>query len=145
HHVGPEPRAILAHAPALVLEAALAGGQFQLGLRPAGAHRLLRVEAREVVADDLVRAVALDALGAGVPAHHDALGIEGEDGVVLDPVHQQAEQVRPRLHGRRHALHRIAAIVHAHGPPAGPGFAGPPAMPVETIYEEPTGRRGNAQ
>ena len=49
------------------------------------------IEAREVLADDLVGAVALDALGAGVPGRDVAVGVEHEDRVVLDALDQQAE------------------------------------------------------
>ena len=101
HHVRPEPRAVLAHAPAFVLEAALGGGEAQFRHRPAGAVGFLRVEAREMVADDLFGAVALDAFGAFVPADDDALRIEREDRVVAHAVHQQPEQfvaVGRRIH-----------------------------------------------
>ena len=39
HHVGPESRAVLAHAPALVLEPSVARRALQLALALAGAHR----------------------------------------------------------------------------------------------------------
>ena len=42
-------------------------------------------------ADDLLGRVALDALGARVPARDPALGVEHEDGVVPDALDQQAE------------------------------------------------------
>ncbi len=50
-----------------------------------------RVEAAEVRADDLLGGIALDALGARVPAGHAALRIQHEDGVVGDPLDQQPE------------------------------------------------------
>ncbi len=50
-----------------------------------------RVEGPEVGPDDLARGVALDPLGAGVPALHDPFGREHEDRVVLDVVDQQPE------------------------------------------------------
>src|SRR5690606_10139741 len=92
-HVGPEPAAVLAHAPAFVLETAVALCTLQLQLGPAHANGLLRIEAREVMADDLRGAVALDAFGAGVPAAHDAAGIEHEDGVIDHALDHQPEQV----------------------------------------------------
>ena len=36
-------------------------------------------------------AVALDQLGAGVPGQHAALGVEHEDGVVLDALDEKAK------------------------------------------------------
>ncbi len=88
-HVGPEACAVLAHAPALVFEAALAGGGFQLHL--ALARVLRRIEVGEVLPDDLVGAVPLDALRAHVPGAHPTVRIEHENGIVLDALDQQAE------------------------------------------------------
>ena len=90
-HVRPELRAVLADAPALVLEPAVARRALQLALALAGADLLVVVELREVVADDLARLVALDPLGAGVPGHDAAARVEHEDRVVLDRLDQQAE------------------------------------------------------
>src|SRR6185369_8018638 len=61
HDAGPEARAVLAHAPALVLAAPLGRGHPQLPLGPARGHVLGRVEARDVLADDLVGGPALHA------------------------------------------------------------------------------------
>src|SRR5262249_29421173 len=72
-------------------EAALFGRDFQLPLALAGERVLLGIEAREVLSDDLVRSVALDPLGAGVPRGDVALGIEHEDGVVLDAFDEELE------------------------------------------------------
>ncbi len=52
-----------------------------------------------MLAHDLVRAVALDAFRAGVPTDDMPLGIEHDDGIVLDAVHQQAETVVGAQHG----------------------------------------------
>ena len=87
----PEARAVFAQPPALLLEAALARRHLQLPLRLAALDLLRRVEAREMLADDLGGGVALDALRAGVPARDAALGIEHEDGVVDDALHHQPE------------------------------------------------------
>src|SRR5204863_518661 len=81
----------LAHAPALVLEAALGARDLELVFGPAARDRLGRVEAREMLADDLVGPVALDLLGAGVPAHHPAARVDHEDGVVVDAFDEEAE------------------------------------------------------
>src|SRR5206468_5742284 len=91
HHARPERRAVLAHAPALLREAAFARRDLELPLRLAVRDLLGRVEAREMLADDLGRGVALDALGTGVPARDAAVRIEHEDRVVDDALHHQAE------------------------------------------------------
>ena len=92
HHVRPEPRAVLADAPAFVLEAARRARRRRSSCsRPCRAMRLRRIEGREVLADDLVGGVALDALGAGVPGRDVAVRIEHEDRVVLHALDQQAE------------------------------------------------------
>ena len=57
---------------------------------PASAD-LRGVEDAEVAADDLLGGVALDALGAGVPAHDVAARVEHEDRVVLDHFDEQPE------------------------------------------------------
>src|SRR5690606_39635637 len=90
-HRRPEPAAVLAHAPALVLQAPFRQRDPELLFRPALGDHLRRIEHGEVLADDLVGAVALDLLGAMVPAHHPALGVEHEDRVVAHAFHQQAE------------------------------------------------------
>ena len=74
HHVGPEARAVLAHAPAFVLEAAVSRGDLQLVLGPAArdgpADRTCE-KWRPMISS---RLVALDAFGAGVPGAHVAVG-----------------------------------------------------------------------
>ena len=88
-HVRPEARAILAYAPTLVLEAPLGGRDLELVLRPAAVDRLAGVEGREVAADDLLGAVALEALRAGVPRHDAAVPVEQEKCVVLGLLDEQ--------------------------------------------------------
>src|SRR6266404_198443 len=68
--VGPEARAIFAHAPVVVLEAAGRGRGFELVVRPVLGERFRRVKAREMPADDFLGPVTLEAFGAGVPARH---------------------------------------------------------------------------
>src|SRR5439155_10796964 len=60
--VRPEARAVLAQAPALFLEAALARRDLELVRGVVLSARVGRVEDREVPADDLGLAVALDEL-----------------------------------------------------------------------------------
>src|SRR5687768_12074365 len=93
--VGPEMRAIGAHAPTLVLEPSYTRGLFELARWPVPPERLPRVESREVLADDLLGLVALDALRALVPGQDDALGIEQEDGVVANALDKGLEQGLP--------------------------------------------------
>src|SRR5581483_10163212 len=90
-HAGPEPRAVLAEAPALLFVLALALGDDELSSRLAIRYVFGRVKDREVTADDLCRGVALDALRAGVPAADHAFRIEHEDRVVHDARHQKLE------------------------------------------------------
>src|SRR5882762_1625142 len=96
HDVGPEARAILPDAPALFLETALGAGDLELAFRLSCADLLRRVEAGEVLPDNLLRAVSLDVLGPPVPGCHPALAIEHEDGVVLLPLKQQAPPLLAR-------------------------------------------------
>src|SRR5690606_9912539 len=56
----PEPAAVLAHPPALGLVAALGGGEDEPAPRQPRRAVLIGVEAGEVLAEDLVRRVALD-------------------------------------------------------------------------------------
>ena len=71
--VRPEGRAVLAYAPTLDLESSLVRRRVQVALRRTVLDILGRIEAGEVLADDLFRAVALDPLRSGIPAHHPAL------------------------------------------------------------------------
>jgi hypothetical protein len=93
HDVRPELAAVLADAPALVLEPAIAEGFLELVFALAGADVVLRIEHGEVTADDLVAGVALGALGAEVPGRHVSARVEQEDRVIADAGHEQAEQL----------------------------------------------------
>ena len=62
HHAGIEAAAVLAHQPALRLELALARGRDERLLRHVAGANLLGKEDAEMLADDLVGAVAFDAL-----------------------------------------------------------------------------------
>jgi hypothetical protein len=89
HHVRPEQRAVLAHPPTLVLDATHLAGDRELLLRLSGCHGLGQVELGEVLADDLVRLVALDALSARVPRAYPTAHVEQEDRVIGDAVDEQ--------------------------------------------------------
>src|SRR5205814_8805554 len=109
HHACPKPRAILAHAPALLLVATLALGDLELPLRLAVSDLFFRVEDREVPADDLVGGVALDPLGALVPRHDRARWVEHEDRVVHDTRDEERELIaeHPRLRRGRPPQHQL--------------------------------------
>src|SRR5262245_5563114 len=101
-HRGEEAGAVLAHTPAFGLALSAARRRLERARRHAGGAVLGGVEAADMAADDLLVAVALDALGADVPVHHDAAGIEHEDRVVADTLHQQA---KPLLAVEQRLLH----------------------------------------
>src|SRR5438874_920326 len=131
HDVGPEAAAVASQPPADVLVTSFAGGDDELPAGPAGAHVLFRIEDRDVAADDLLRRVALDALGAFVPRDHVAVRIEGEDGIVEHARDQQAEhglaslQLDSRLAGDGDVRvdledgFRLSTGVHLERPAAG--------------------------
>src|SRR6202022_3550407 len=63
--IGPEFRTVLAIAPSFLFETALPQGRVQANLRDAGCGILRAVELGEMLSDDFLRRVTLDALGAG--------------------------------------------------------------------------------
>ena len=70
---------------------------------------LPRIEHAEMLADDLRRLVALDGLGAGIPALDMAARIEQEDRIVLHEGRHELEELRlgiarGRKFGRVHGL-----------------------------------------
>ena len=89
--VGPEPRAVFAHAPAFIDETSALGGNLQLVFGPSALHQIQRIEAREVLPNDLRCSEPFDALSAFIPCHDVAVGVEHEDAVVSDPFDEQAE------------------------------------------------------
>src|SRR6185503_12686556 len=91
-----ELAAILANAPAVVLEAPLRRRVAQLGGGPVAGAVGLVVEDGKVLAEDFAGRVALDALGAGVPADDAAFGVEQEDRVLLHAIGHELEQLRRR-------------------------------------------------
>src|SRR5207302_9633610 len=88
--------------PSLVLETPLAPCDGELALGPSRGEILRRIKHREVLADDLVRRIALQALGARVPRQYITVWIEGEDRAVVYAVDEQA--VQRRRFGRLDAL-----------------------------------------
>src|SRR5262249_38510734 len=65
-----------------------------------------RVELREVLSDDLLRAITVDALGADVPGLHEPVRIQHEDGEVLHALDEQTEA----LFRSAHALFALLAL-----------------------------------
>lgn len=89
HRAAPEAAAILAHPPAFGFEPSSAQCRFQGALGRAGGAILFGVEDGEVLPQDFVLGVALETLGPGVPAAHQAVGVQEVDGIVHHRVHQQ--------------------------------------------------------
>src|SRR6185369_14664758 len=76
-------RAVLANAPSFLVEATRLGGDAKVFERLVGVYLVRLVEAGEVLTDDLVRSISLDAFGAPVPRRHATLRIEQVHGVLL--------------------------------------------------------------
>src|SRR5687767_15633906 len=91
--VGPEARTVFADAPTLVLEASDPGGFVELEVGKPFFDFLTWIKNREVLADYLVGGVPLEPLSTGVPAQDVAIGVESENGVVVDALDQQAMQL----------------------------------------------------
>src|SRR5919202_6669435 len=89
----PEAAAVLADAPALVLEVAGLARDLQRPFRFPGGAVLGREEPREMLADDLRLEVALGPLSARVPARDDAVRGQHVDGVVGDRPDEELEAI----------------------------------------------------
>src|SRR6266516_3201397 len=140
HGIGPEARAVLAHAPPFVLVTALALRDLQCPLRLALRHIVRGIERREVLTHDLVGAVPLDALRSGVPAGDPPVGVEHENGAVLDALDQELE----RLFAPMQRVLRFLASrqVAGHlGPEAGAVLPHPPPL----IFHPAVPRRDREQ
>ena len=100
---GPEPRAVLAHVPALVLGAAVGTGAPPFVLGSARGAVLGREDHIGAAADDLPFRVAEQALGADIPARDGAVRVRGEDrevGRALDDAPEQRALVWSFTHAR---------------------------------------------
>src|SRR2546426_643166 len=91
-HIGPEPRPIFAHSPALVFQQTLARchAQLLLGLAPLSVFS--RIKAGEMLADDLIWAITLNLFCPPVPTDDMPQGIQHENRVVLYALHQQRSE-----------------------------------------------------
>src|SRR5262245_2578074 len=87
----PEAAAVLAHTPAFGFGPTIARRGLQRRGRHPGRAVLVAVEHAEMLPEDLVRRIALDAPGAGIPRRDDAVGVELEDRIVDHGVHQAAK------------------------------------------------------
>ena len=74
-HMRHEAGAVLAHAPALCFEFSFGFGPVQVQRGYAGGLIFQSMKAREVLADDFVGDIAIDALRARIPAYDDPVGI----------------------------------------------------------------------
>ena len=94
--VRPEALTVFADAPPFIFDAAFARCGFELAPRLFRGKVFRTVENGEMLADGLLFLVAHDPRGAAIPRANDALGIEQEDGVILDRIDENGEFFRPR-------------------------------------------------
>ena len=111
HHARPEAGAVLADAPALRFVAAGLPRGLERAVRDSGVEILGRVEAAEMLADDVFGRIALDPLGAGIPVGHPAFGVEHVDGIIGDALDQDPEAPL----GLEQRLLRLALLGHVAG------------------------------
>ena len=78
----PKPGPILALAPAFAFESALASRRRQASGRQPRPTVLFGVKSREVLAEDLLLLIPLEAARARVPADHKNVRVEHIDGVI---------------------------------------------------------------
>ncbi len=154
----PEARAVLAHAPALRLEPALALGPVERDGGQAGLAILLGIEARKMLPDDLALGIALETLRARIPAHHEARRIEHIDRVIRHALDEQAEsflaapqglvRLAPFAQVARHlgeadkgAVRIADGIDHDTRPEARAVLADAPALGLEPTFVQCSGER----
>jgi hypothetical protein len=94
--IRPKRRPILADTPALCFVSPTLQRRSQRARRLAGGAIGLRVEARKVLTDDFLRRVALDPLGAGIPAGYIPMRVQHEDRVIRHGINEQLQPCRVR-------------------------------------------------
>ncbi len=121
--VRPEERTVFPDAPTLVFECTRVFGYPELVLGPLLLPRLVRIKNREVVPDDLVGSVSLEALGASVPCQNITLRIQHENRIISDALDEQLETLLALARAfcvdadlTSHALHTLACGAPAHPP-----------------------------
>src|SRR5581483_10195380 len=82
-------RAVLPNAPTLLLESSVQLRHLKRVFRPLVPLLLIGIEAGEVAADDFLRGIALELLGAGVPTGDLTGRIERKNRVIGNAVEQQ--------------------------------------------------------
>src|SRR5688572_20567075 len=87
----PETRAVLAHTPALGFIFALFTGGAKRARRQSGLAILVGEEAGEMLADDLVGFIALEAARSRIPGGDTAVRLEHIEGVIGDRIDQKLE------------------------------------------------------
>src|ERR1700677_2006860 len=89
--MSPKTGAVLADTPTFLLKLAFAGCGLQRPARLAGGPSFVRIELREMPANDFARSVALDPFRSEVPVGDLAVGVDHVDGVVGDALHKEPE------------------------------------------------------
>src|SRR5579862_1752989 len=97
--VGPEQGPVFPDAPTLILKDTYLAGDPQLVLRPLLVSGVIGIEDREMLSDDFLCTIALEALGAGVPGEHVACRVEHEDRIIAHALDQQPEALLAVAHG----------------------------------------------
>src|SRR5579884_1589664 len=89
--MGDKSGAVPPHPPALEFTDARSPRFLQLRFRNAGLYVFVGEEPGEVLAYDLFGMKPLDAFRAEIPTDDAPLGVEHDDGMILDAFHQQPE------------------------------------------------------
>ena len=117
---GPESRPVLADSPALCLEPPFVPGSLESDARNLRLPVLLGVEAREMLTHDLVGGIALESLGAGIPAAYPSFRVEHVNGIVSDALDEQAEPLLARRSSSSASLRSVRSRVTLANPTSSP-------------------------
>ena len=88
---GPEPRAVFAYSPAIVLAPAFLERTLEYLLRLTPSDVFVRIKTGKVMANDLVFLIPLVALGRRIPRDDVTCRVQHENGVLLHPFDEEAE------------------------------------------------------